>query len=109
MKKPKKTKRYCPVCKKHTDQKISLVSSGHKRGSMKKGSAPRAKLRGRGRGYGNLGKWGSKPAIASWKRKTKSTKKANVMYTCSICSKSRLQKKGIRTTKMIIEEKKKKD
>lgn len=107
MKKPKKTKRYCPFCRKHTEQKISLVSSGHKRSAMKKGSKERARLRGRGRGYGNLGKWGSKPAITAWKRKTKSTKKANIMYTCSVCNRSLLQKKGIRTTKMQIEEKKK--
>ena len=83
------------------------MSSGHKRGAMKKGSVTRAKLRGRGRGCGNLGKWGSKPAITAWKRKTKSTKKASIMYTCTVCNKSILQKKGIRTSKMLIEDKKK--
>ena len=108
MKVPKKTSRYCPVCKKHTDQKISIVSSGHKRSSMKKGSIERAKLRGRGRGYGNLGKWGSKPAITKWKRKTKSTKKSNLMYTCPVCKKSTLQSYGIRTGKMQVEDKQKK-
>jgi large subunit ribosomal protein L44e len=107
MKKPKKTRRYCPFCNAHTEQKVSLVSSGHKRGTMKKGSIERARLRGRGRGYGNLGKWGSKPAVTAWKRKTKSTKKMNVMYTCLKCNKSILQKKGVRTSKMTIEEKKK--
>jgi ribosomal protein L44E len=74
---------------------------------MKKGSKERAKLRGRARGYGNLGRW-NKPAVTSWKRKTKSTKKANIMYTCSECNKSVLQKKGIRTSKILIEEKKEK-
>jgi large subunit ribosomal protein L44e len=106
MKIVKKTKRYCPFCKKHTEQKISFVSSGHKRSAMRKGSIERAKLRGRGRGYGNLGKWGSKPPITRWKRKTKSTKKTNLLYTCTQCKKSCGQKKGDRTGKMVMEEKK---
>lgn len=106
MKKPKKVMRYCPFCKKHTEQKISLVSSGHKRGAMKKGSKERARLRGRARGSGNLGRW-SKPAIASWKRKTKSTKKIVIIYMCQECKKSILQRRGLRAGKIQIEEKKK--
>lgn len=105
MKLPKIIRRYCPYCKKHTQQKISLVSSGHKRGAMKKGSKERARLRGRARGYGNLGRW-SKPAITSWKRKAKSTKKTNILYTCQECKKSKIQKKGKRAGKVTIEEKK---
>lgn len=106
MKKVKKTRRYCPFCRKHTEQKISLVSSGHARGSLKKGSATRAKKRGSGRGMGNLGKWGSKPPITRWKRKTKSTKKTNFLYTCLECKKSLPAKKGIRAGKVSLEEKK---
>lgn len=102
---PKKTRRYCPYCKKHTEQKLSLVSSGHKRGAMKKGGIERGKKRGRGRGYGNVGKWGSKPAVTKWKMKTKSTKKATVMYTCSVCNKSKIRSQGIRTSKLAIEQK----
>lgn len=105
MKLVKKTRRYCPFCKRHTEQKITLVSSGHKRSAMKKGSIERAKLRGRGRGYGNVGKWGSKPPITQWKRKTKSTKKTNLLYTCNECKKSYGQKKGIRASKIMLEEK----
>jgi large subunit ribosomal protein L44e len=105
MKLVKKTRRYCPFCKKHTEQKISLVSSGHKRSAMKKGSIERAKRRGLGRGMGNLGKWGSKPAITKWKRKTKSTKKTNLLYTCSECKKSHGQKKGMRVSKITLEDK----
>jgi len=103
MKFPKTTKRYCPFCKKHTEQKISQVSSGHKRSALKRGSIERARKRGRGRGFGNLGKWGSKPAITKWKRKTKTTKKTNLLYTCQVCKKSRGQKKGKRTGKVQIE------
>ena len=103
MKLPKKTNRYCPTCKKKTPHKISDVSSGHKRGAMKKGSMNRAKKRGLGRGTGNLGKWGSKPAVTKFKRKTKSTTKTNIMYTCQECKKSHYQKKGKRTGKLVIE------
>jgi len=105
MKLPRTRKRYCPYCKKHTLHKVILVSSGHKRGAMKKGSIERANLRGRGVGMGNLGKWGSKPAVTKFKRKTKGTKKTNVMYTCSVCNKSTVQKKGKRVSKIQIKEK----
>ncbi len=63
MKIPKATKRYCPYCKKRTDQKIKLVGTGGKRGSLKRGGIARAKLRGRGIGIGYLGIWGSNIAI----------------------------------------------
>lgn len=108
MKLPKTTKRYCKFCKKHTQQKISQVSTGHKRSALKRGSMERAKKRGRGRGYGNLGKWGSKPAVNKWKRKTKSTKKTNLLYTCQVCKKSLGQKKGKRAGKVQIEAKEEK-
>jgi len=89
MKIPKTTKRFCPYCKKKTDQKIKLVSTGAKRGSLKRGSLARAKLRGLNRGIGNKGKWGSKPAVSKYKRKSKTNKKTNIMYTCTVCKKSK--------------------
>jgi len=102
MKIPKTTKRYCPYCKKKTEQKIKLVSTGAKRGSLKKGSKQRAALRGKAKGIGNLGRW-SKPAVSKFKRKTKTTKKTNMMYTCTECKKSKYQKKGQRMGKQIQE------
>jgi len=102
MKLPKTIKRFCPYCNSHTEQKISQVSSGGKRGSLKKGSKQRARMRGRARGYGNLGRW-SKPAVGSWKRKTKSTKKTNIKYTCAKCKKSTIQRYGRRVGKLKIE------
>ena len=100
MKVPKTTNRYCPSCKARTEQKIKLVGTGFSRGTMTRGGGrARAKLRGLGVGIGNLGKWGSKPAQAKHKRKTKTTKKTNIMYTCKVCGKSRYQKKGIRAGK----------
>ena len=102
MKIPKTTKRFCPYCKKKTEQKIKLVSTGAKRGALKRGSKQRARLRGKNRGIGNLGRW-SKPAVSKFKRKTKTNKKTNFMYTCSVCKKSKYQKKGHRVGKVIQE------
>ena len=100
MKIPKTTNRYCPYCNSRTEQKIKLVGTGFSRGTMTRGGGRiRAKLRGLARGIGNLGKWGSKPAQTKHKRKTKTTKKTNIMYTCKVCNKSKYQKKGIRAGK----------
>ncbi len=100
MKIPKETNRYCPYCRKKTEQKIKLVSTGGKRGSLKRGSKTRAMLRGLNRGIGNLGRY-SKKAVSAFKRKSKTTKKTNIMYTCKECGKSKYQKRGIRMGKQI--------
>jgi large subunit ribosomal protein L44e len=102
MKLPKSTKRFCPYCNKHTEQKIKNVSSGHKRGSLRRGSIIRAKLRGRGRGMGNKGKYGSKKAVTKFKRKTKTTKKTQLCYTCNVCGKGKMQKYGRRVSKVVV-------
>ena len=101
MKIPKKTTRYCPFCKKRTEQKIDLVSTGHKRGTLKKGSLERAKKRGI-MGLGNRGKR-SRKAIKSWKRKTKTTTRKVLIYTCTQCKKSKHAKNSRRVSKLIIE------
>ena len=88
MKIPKTTNRFCPKCKKKTAQKKKVVSAGGKRGSLKRGSLARGKKRGLGTGIGNKGKWGSRPAVSKYKRKAKTTKKTNIMYTCQVCKKS---------------------
>ncbi|MBU2496955.1 MAG: 50S ribosomal protein L44e [Nanoarchaeota archaeon] len=87
MKIKEKVKKYCPFCKKHTLQKVSQLKAGAKRGSLKKGSLVRAKRRGLGRGFGNLGKYGSKPAVSKFKRTIKGSKKVSLVYTCSECKK----------------------
>ena len=89
MKIPKQVNRFCPYCNKRTEQKIKLVGTGFQRGTMTRGSKSRARLRGLGRGIGNKGKWGSKPPMSKFKRKSKTTKKTNIMYTCSVCKKSK--------------------
>ena len=103
MKKPKTTNRYCPFCKKKTSHKVKLVATGTKRGTLKWGSIERAKLRGSRPGMGNKGRWGSKPAINKWKRKTKNTKRIVFVYTCSECKKAHQSKKGKRVSKVLFE------
>jgi large subunit ribosomal protein L44e len=102
---PKKVKRYCKHCKKHTSHKVTIMSAGRQRGSLKHGSLIRAKKRGQGRGMGNSGRWGSKPAINKWKRRAKSTQRKVLIYKCEICGKSIQKFQGIRTAKMSIEDK----
>jgi ribosomal protein L44E len=103
MKIPKTTNRFCPYCNKKTVQKIKVVGTGFQRGTLTRGSKSRARLRGLGRGIGNLGKWGSKPPQAKHKRKSKTTKKTNFLYTCNECGKGKYQKKGKRAGKIIQE------
>jgi|SRR3989338_6828986 len=102
MKLKKTIKRYCPKCKTHTEQKISLGKTGTKRGALKWGSIERHKKRGRGAGFGNKGRWGSKPTKTKMGG-AKTSKKTNIKYTCLICKKSNIQKKGIRTKKIEME------
>jgi ribosomal protein L44E len=102
MKIPKKTTRFCPKCKKRTEQKVDVVSTGHKRGTLKWGSLTRAKLRGAIPGHGNKGR-SSRKAIKSWKRKTKTTMRRVIIYTCQTCKKSALAKKSRRVSKIQVE------
>ena len=101
MKLPRKTKRYCPSCNGHTEQKADIVSTGHKRGTLKYGSLTRAKLRGALPGTGNKGRY-SKRAVKSRKMKTKTTTCKVVIYTCQKCKKSNLAKSR-RVSKIMFE------
>ena len=104
MKLPKNKKRYCPRCNKYTDQKVDQYKSAGKRGSLSRGSIARAKKRGLGRGFGNKGKWGSKPAISKFKRTgAKQSKKVDLRYKCKVCGKTTVQNKGIRMKKVVLE------
>jgi len=102
MKKPKVTKRHCPYCKKHTEQK---VTESKKRGrstvhTMTRFGASRLKTRGERRGAGNQGKF-SKPPVKSWKSTGKKlSKKTDLRYTCQVCNKGFVQKGGLRLKKL---------
>ena len=100
MKIPKKIQRYCPYCKKKTEQKVKQQSTG-KPSQMKRGSKKRIRLRGLWRGIGNQGRYSRMANQAKGKRKT--TKKTAIVYTCTVCGKGKDQKKGKRTSKLVIE------
>lgn len=103
MKIPKQIKRYCPKCNKATEHKVDQYKSAGKRGSLSHGSIVRARKRGQGRGAGNKGKWGSKPAISKFKRTgAKISKKTTLRYRCTVCKKATQQSKGTRTKKVEI-------
>jgi len=105
MKIPKKTKKYCKKCKKATEHKVEIYKSTGKRGTLSRGSISRSKFRGLGRGVGNLGKWGSKPAVTKMKRAgAKSTKKTTIQYECLVCKKTIQQSHGIRAKKVEFNE-----
>ena len=106
MKLPKETNRYCPYCKKHTKQKIDTAKQKSRSAShpLSRGSSARLKLRGLKSGTGNKGKY-SKPAVKSWKRKTKVTRRVGILYKCSECGKKHQIKKAIRTGRVEIGEK----
>ncbi|PIN86169.1 50S ribosomal protein L44e [Candidatus Woesearchaeota archaeon CG10_big_fil_rev_8_21_14_0_10_44_13] len=99
MKMKKLVRRYCPYCKKHTEHKVTQ-SKKKNPGSLTYGSKYRARLRGKARGYGNLGRY-SKPAITKWKMTgKKQTKKTDFRYECKECKKSHAQKKGFRAKRI---------
>lgn len=100
MKIPKNTKKYCPTCKKHTAQKITQAKK-RTAGSARPLSQFAKSRTGFGKGIGNLGKYGSKPAISKFKMTgKKQSKKTDLRYTCVTCKKTSVQKKGTRAKKV---------
>jgi len=106
MKFPKEVNRYCDKCKKHTVHKVDIAKqkSRSAKHPLSRGSSSREKARGLGTGTGNKGRR-SKPAIKSWKRKTKVTRRIGVLYRCKECGKAKGIKKAIRAGRIEIGEK----
>jgi large subunit ribosomal protein L44e len=99
MKIPKAIKRYCPSCKKHTEQKVTQ-NKKKSASSLTYGSKIRARRRGKARGHGNLGRY-SKPAVTQFKMTGKKTsKKTDLRYECKECKKMNMQSKGIRARRV---------
>ena len=97
---PKTANKYCKTCKKYTEHAISQAKK-KERGALKRGSLVRVKMRGLGIGHGNLGRWGSKGAMSSWKRYgAKTSKKLDLRLTCKECKKSSIKKQGFRAKKV---------
>ena len=106
MKLPKETKRYCPHCKKHTSHSIATAKQRSRSSArpLSRWGASRVKSRHYKAGMGNLGRF-SKPAVKSWKRKTKVTRRITVEYKCKTCGKVHQIKKAIRAGRIEIGEK----
>ncbi len=106
MKLPKQVSRYCPYCRKHTLQIVATAkqksrSSAH---PLSRWGPSRVKARGLRVGYGNLGRF-SKPAVKSWKRKTKITKRIVIVYKCKECERMKGISSAIRSSRIEIGEK----
>ncbi|MBI2663067.1 50S ribosomal protein L44e [Candidatus Woesearchaeota archaeon] len=103
MKIPKIINTYCKYCKKHTAHSVSQARV-KERGSLKKGSIQRAMKRGLGKGHGNLGKYGSKPAISKWKRTgAKGSKRVDLRLKCNVCNKTTVKATRSRVKKFSLE------
>jgi len=84
---PKQINRFCPKCKKHVVQKISIYKAGKRRGT----AAGERRHALRKKGYG-----GQKfPKLA---KPAKTTKKVVLIETCTTCKK-KMMNKGIRIRK----------
>jgi large subunit ribosomal protein L44e len=105
MKIPKDIKRYCPNCKKHTEQKVKEVKGKGRSKShpLTQFSQIRLKLKGLTTGTGNKGRY-SRGALNSWKRYNKKhSKRIDLRYTCQECKKINVPSgKAIRTKKLQI-------
>ena len=100
MKLPKAKQRFCKKCKKHTEHKV-FISKKRTPGSSHPLAQFAKKRTGFGKGTGNLGKYGSKPAVSKFKMTGKKTsKKADIRYECKECKKTSVQRYGIRAKKV---------
>lgn len=105
MKLPKETRRYCPYCKKHTEQTIATAKQRARSAThpMSRGSPARIKLRSL-QGIGNWGKR-SKKGAKDWGHKAKVTKRISVLFKCKTCGKMKGMRSAIRTARIEIGEK----
>lgn len=100
MKIPKLMKRYCPKCKTHTEHKVTQAKR-RTPGAARPLAKAAKKRSGFGKGFGNLGKYGSKPAISKFKMTgAKVSKKVDLRYQCKICKKIYVQSSGKRAKKV---------
>jgi large subunit ribosomal protein L44e len=100
MKIPKLLKRHCPYCKKHTEHKVTQAKK-RTPGAARPLAKAAKKRTGFGKGYGNLGRYGSRPPVAKFKMTgKKSSKKTDLRYQCKECKKSHTQKKGVRAKRV---------
>jgi large subunit ribosomal protein L44e len=99
MKVPKTRKTYCPKCKKHTlhnvtESKQKTFGSAH---PMSKGT--RAQQRHLAR-FGNCGRFSRKPIKQRKMFGKKQTRKANLLFECTVCKKSHFCGESFRARKV---------
>jgi len=97
---PKSVKRLCKFCKKHTEHKV--VQAKRKSPNTANPGGKGAKWRtGFGHGFGNQGRYGSRPAIKDFKMTGKKTSKnVDLRYTCSVCKKTEVPRNAFRAKKV---------
>ena len=93
MKIPKRVRRYCPFCGKHTEHKVDTASKG-KRSPFKKGERYRRwKIEHGYRGFPySIQK-------SSGRYKVKLTKKLDIRFKCLSCGKMTCWRRGLRLKK----------
>ena len=89
MKYPKEVNAYCPLCKKHTKQKVRIASKGRARTLAAGNRAHARSLRGHG------GKRAGEKTVK------KQGKRQKIILECQICKKKQERIIGTRTTKKI--------
>ena len=106
MKFPQKVNRHCPYCNAKTSQIVSVAKQKSRSATrpLSRGGKSRLKARGLTSGTGNKGKYSRRPPKQQ-KMKSKSTKRHTIMYTCTVCKKSKGIKKAIRTSRIEIGDK----
>jgi large subunit ribosomal protein L44e len=85
---PKKQKRYCPYCKKHTEHSVAEA----KRRPRKKASKSQRRFLRKLKGYGSFPR-------ENPKGREKPTRKLDLRYKCSVCNKQHTIGKGFRVKK----------
>ena len=89
MKYPKEVNAYCPLCKKHTKQKVRIASKGRARTLAAGNRAHARSLRGHG------GKRAGEKTVK------KQGKRQKIILECPVCKKKQERIIGTRTTKKI--------
>ena len=86
---PKKTRRYCPFCRKHTDHTVEAAKRRPRRESTKSQRRFRRKMAG----YGSFPK-------ENPKGREKPTRKTDLRFTCTVCKKRHSIGEGFRVKKL---------
>lgn len=86
---PKKQRRYCPICRKHTIHDVKRVGGGKKKSSLAQGQR---RFKRKMKGFGSFPK--SNP-----KDRAKPTKKVDLRYKCEECKKEHVIGVGFRVKK----------